>query len=86
MLQGGTPILPNPCDAMKTSRPWLRITRITDDWIELSVGQLGHYIQPRSSLLHGAAADEQRSLRPEVQQAQMYGPFYEQVGRLLCEP
>ena len=71
---------------MKTSRPWLRIERITPEHISFRTGNLGAAnIQPRSSLLHSAAADEQRTLRPEHQQAQMYGPFYDWAGELLCQ-
>lgn len=69
-----------------SNRPWLRIERIDDAAIHLRVGTLGApNIQARSSLLHGAAADEQRRLRADVQQAEQYGPFYDWVGKLLCE-
>lgn len=71
---------------MKPGSNWLRIVNITDRWIELATGTLGATtIQPRASLLHGAAADEQRRLRPENQQAEIYGPFYDWVGALLCK-
>ena len=70
---------------MYSAENWLRIERITDGAIHLAVGRLASpNIQPRAALLHGAAADEQRRLRPEVQQAEMYGPFYDEIGRLLC--
>lgn len=69
-----------------SNRPWLRIERIDDAAIHLAVGNLGApNIQPRAALLHGAAADEQRRLRPENQQAEIYGPFYDWVGQLLCQ-
>lgn len=85
MLQGGTPIIPTPCDGM-TIRTWLRLDRVDDNAIHLLMGQLSvPNIQPRSALIHGAAADEQRRLRPEVRQAEMYGPFYDWVGELLCQ-
>lgn len=70
---------------MYSGSNWLRIVGITDQWIELATGTLGATtIQPRASLVHGAAADEQRRLRRENQQAEMYGPFYDWVGQLLC--
>lgn len=69
-----------------TIRPWLRIERVDEHAIHLRVGQLAApNIQPRAALLHGAAADEQRRLRPENQQAAIYGPFYDWVGQLLCQ-
>jgi hypothetical protein len=71
---------------MGTSKNWLRIVSITDDWIELATGTLGATtIQPRAALLDGAAAEDQRRLRPEHQQAQVHGPFYDWVGELLCK-
>ncbi|QQE65739.1 hypothetical protein GFS31_24270 [Leptolyngbya sp. BL0902] len=71
---------------MYSGKNWLRIERIDETAIHLRCGNLGApNIQPRAALLHGAAADEQRRLRPEHQQAQAHAPFYDWVGKLLCE-
>lgn len=71
---------------MRTDESWLRLERVTDGYLHLSVGRLSTpNIQPRASLLQSAAAKEQRRLRPENQQSEMYGPFYDWVGELLCK-
>lgn len=70
---------------MYSGKDWLRIERIDETAIHLLCGRLGSpNIQPRAALLHGDAAEEQRRLRPENQQAEIYGPFYDWVGELLC--
>lgn len=84
--RGETQLSQDLVTPMGITSNWLRIVEITDDWIELATGTLGATtIQPRSALIHGAAADEQRRLRPDVQQAEMYGPFYDWIGELLCK-
>lgn len=71
---------------MYSGKDWLRIERITDSAIHLAVGRLSTpNIQPRAALLQSATAAEQRRLRPENQQAQIYAPFYDWIGQLLCQ-